>query len=167
MLRARAGKLRVLAGRAVVAVVAGAATLAALAALAVGCGHASSPVALVAGQHPGPATPTVTPSAVPVLGPLTFGTFPSTLSGVNALALCEDWAGLRGQYAARVRTETPYQLEQWFSSAAWRPAFAANTPLRVDPGYSQISTAFGLAATGQSASIASARLLDKACAAAD
>jgi hypothetical protein len=45
--------------------------------------------------------------------------------------------------------------------------FVANRPLRVDPDYSQISTAFGLATTGESASIASAKLLDNACAAAD
>jgi hypothetical protein len=151
-----AGKLRVL-GMVAVGV----------AALAVGCGHASSPAALALGQTPGPATPTVTPSAVPVLGKLSFGTFPATSGGTNALTLCEDWAGLRGQYVARVLTDTPYQLEQWFSSAAWRPAFAANSPLRVDPGYSDISTAFGLATTGESAGIPSAKLLDKACAAAD
>jgi hypothetical protein len=157
-----AGKLRVLAGRGVVAV-----GVAALAALAVGCGHASSTASLARGQTPAPATPTMTPSGVPVLGRLTFGTFPSTLDGTRALSLCEDWAELRAQYVARVGKETPYQLEQWFSSSAWRPAFSANSPLRTDPSYGQLNTAFGLATTGQSASIAQAKFLDKACAAAD
>jgi hypothetical protein len=143
-----------------------------VAVLAGACGHvsAASPAAgqaSAAGQAPGPATPTVTPSTVPVLGKLAFGTFPSTWDGTRALTLCEQWSGLRGEYVARVRADTPYQLEQWFSSTVWRAAFSANSPLRVDPAYSNISTAFGLASTGEAASIASARLLDKACAAVD
>ena len=158
-----AGKLRVLAGRGVVAV--GVTTLAALAA---GCGHSSSSTtSLAPGQTPPPATPTMTPSAVPVLGKLTFGTFPSTSDGISALSLCEDWAELRAQYVARVGKGTPYELEQWFSSSAWQPAFNASGPLRTDPNYSELNTAFGLATTGESASIADAKLLDKACAAAD
>jgi hypothetical protein len=154
-----AGKLRVLGMVAIgVSVMAG------------GCGRASSPVALVAGQVAGtaaPAAPTMTPSAAPVLGKLAFGPFLSTPDGTRALLLCENWAGLRAQYVARVAADTPYQLEQWFSSAAWRPAFVASRPLRGDPAYSQIAAAFGLATSGGSASIASASLLDKACAAAD
>jgi hypothetical protein len=157
-----AGKLRVRAGRGVVAV--GVATLAALAA---GCGHASSTAPLATGQTPPPATPTMTPSVVPALGKLTFGTFPSTMDGTRALSLCEDWAELRAQYVVRVGKETPYELEQWFSGPAWRPAFSANSPLRTDPNYGAIDTAFGLATTGGTASIAEAKLLDKACAAAD
>ena len=151
-------KLCVLAGRGIVAV--------GVAALASGCGHASS-LSLAAEQTPGSATPTVTPSSVPVLGKLTFGTFPATADGIRALMVCEQWAGLRGEYVSRVQADTPYELEQWFSSAVWRPAFTANSPLRVDPAYGDISTAFGLATSGQSASIASARLLDKACATVD
>ena len=157
-----AGKLRVRAGRGVVAV--GVATLAALAA---GCGHASSTAPLATGQTPPPATPTMTPSVVPVLGKLTFGTFPSTMDGTRALSLCEDWAELRAQYVVRVGKETPYELEQWFSGPAWRSAFSANSPLRTDPNYGAIDTAFGLATTGGTASIAEAKLLDKACDAAD
>ena len=153
-----AGKLRVLAGHGVAAVV-----VAALAA----CGHGPASGPAAAGPAPGPATPSVTPSTVPVLGKLTFGTFPSTWDGTRALALCEQWSGLRGEYVARVRADTPYQLEQWFSSPAWLAAFNANSPLRPDPAYSNLSAAFGLVSTGQAASIASARLLDKACAAVD
>jgi hypothetical protein len=152
-------KLCVLAGHGIVAV--------GLAALASGCGHASSSLSLAAEQTPGSATPTVIPSSVPVLGKLTFGTFPATTDGIRALMVCEQWAGLRGEYVSRVQADTPYELEQWFSSAVWRPAFTANSPLRVDPAYGDISTAFGLTTSGQSASIASARLLDKACATVD
>jgi hypothetical protein len=152
-----AGKLRVLAGRGIVAV--------GVAVLAAACGQAASSPA--AGQTPGPATPTVTPSTVPVLGPMTYGAFPATSDGSSALTLCEQWAVLRGQYVSRVRADTPFQLEQWFSSAVWRTAFTANGPLVTDPAYSEISTAFGVATSGEAASISSARMLDKACSAAD
>jgi hypothetical protein len=156
-----AGKLRGL------GVAAGAA---ALAALAGGCTGAapSAPPPTASGQTAPPLTPTMTPSAVPVLGQLTFGTFPGTWTGVKALQLCEDWAGLRGQYVTRVTAgDTPFQLEQWFSGPAWQPAFAVSAPLQVIPAYSHISVTFGLATTGDTASIAQARLLDGACAAAD
>jgi hypothetical protein len=151
-------------------IAAGLVAVAGLAALVSGCGTASAAAPAATGQasaSPAPATPTVTPSTVPVLGKLAFGTFPSTWDGTRALALCEQWSGLRGQYVTLVGTRTPFQLEQWFSSTAWRPAFIANSPLRTDPAYSDINTAFGLVSTGEAASIANARFLDKACAAAD
>ena len=154
-----AGKLRALAGCGIVA--------AGVAVLASACTSASSSSPLRPGQATGTVTPTVAPSTVPVLGRLSFGTFPATPDGARALMLCEQWSGLRGEYVTRVQADSPYQLEQWFSSAVWQPAFSASRPLVVDPAYSQISTAFGLATTGEAASIASARLLDKACAAAD
>lgn len=153
-----AGKLRVLAGRGIVA--------AAAAVLASACTSASSSPS-APGQATGTVTPTVAPSTVPVLGKLSFGTFPATPDGARALMLCEQWSGLRGEYVSRIQADSPYQLEQWFSSAVWQTAFSASRPLVVDPAYSQISTAFGLTTTGEAASIASARLLDKACAAAD
>jgi hypothetical protein len=139
----------------------------ALAGLVAGCGHPSSERALALGQAPPPATPTMTPSAVPVLGPLTLGTFPSTWDGTRALNLCEDWAGLRAQYVARVGRDTPFRLEQWFSGAAWQPAFGANRPLLTDPAYGNIDAAFGQATIPDSASVARAGVLDRACAAAD
>ena len=157
-----AGWLRVLAGRGVLTV-----ELAALAALAAACGSVPAGSSPGAGPTPGTATPTVTPSAVPVLGPMTYGTFPATTNGANALTLCEQWAGLRGRYVSRVQADTRYQLEQWFSSPVWLTAFTANNPLRNDPAYSNIDVAFGLATTGEAASVASARWLDRACAAAD
>ena len=161
------GKLRVLAGRGGIAAGVAAGVAIGVAALATACGHASSSLSLAAGQTPGRATPNVTPSSVPELGQLNFGTFPATEDGIRALRLCEAWSGLRAQYVHRVQTDTEFELEQWFSGADWRPAFIANTPLRTDPAYSEISSAFGLATTGQGAGIASAKLLDRACAAAD
>jgi hypothetical protein len=158
-----AGKLRVLGVAA-----AWAAALAALAVTAAGCGAAGPSSSLAPGQTPPPLTPTMTPAAVPGLGKLTLGTFPSTLDGGKALLVCEDWAGLRGQYAARVEAgATPFQMEQWFSGAVWQPAFKANSPLQADPGFGAISIAFGMATIGQSASVAAAKRLDAACTAAD
>jgi hypothetical protein len=158
-----AGKLR---GLGIAA--AGAAALAVLTVFAGGCSSATLPSSLVPGQTAPPLTPTMTPSAVPVLGQLTLGPFPTTKHGEDALQLCEYWAGLRGQYVARVTAgDTAFQLEQWFSSAAWQPAFVANGPLQTDPSYDEISIAFGLATTGQTAAIAQAKGLDAACAAAD
>jgi hypothetical protein len=154
-----AGKLRVLACRGIVA--AGAAVLASA------CTSASSSSPPAPGQATGTVTPTVTPSTVPVLGKLSFGTFPATPNGTRALMLCEQWSGLRGEYVPQVQADSRYRLEQWFSGAVWHTAFSVSGPLVVDPAYSQISTAFGLATTAEAASISSARLLDKACAAAD
>jgi hypothetical protein len=109
----------------------------------------------------------MTPSAAPVLGPLKLGTFPGTWGGINALHVCEDWAGLRGDYVVHLTSDTKYQLEQWFSSAAWQPAFSAAGPLSVNPAFGEISLAFGQATTTATASIAAARQFDRACEAAD
>jgi hypothetical protein len=134
--------------------------------LASGCGGAS-PSLLAAMQGPGTATPTVMPEPVPVLGQMHYGKFPATTDGIAALTVCEQWAVLRDEYVATLRADTPYQLEQWFSGPAWLPAFQANHPLKTDPDYSQINTAFTLVSTGAAASVANAELLDVACAGAD
>lgn len=139
----------------------------AVAALAGGCSSAASSSSLAPGQTPAPITPTMTPTPVPVLGKLKFGTFPGTWSGTKALELCEDWAGLRATYVAHLESDTKYQLEQWFSSAVWQPAFSANGPLSNNPAYGEISIAFGQATTSATASIAAARQFDQACEAAD
>lgn len=133
-----------------------------------GCDRNPAPAAPAAGQTLAPLRPTVTPAAVPALGPLRFGAFESTWSGSKALQVCEVWARLRGAYAARVLSGTsPEPLEQWFSSAVWQPAFAAAGPLQTNPGYTQISTAFFVATIGSAASIAQGKRLDAACSAAD
>ncbi len=142
-----------------------------LALLASGCASRSSSSSLAPGQTPGSATATamatVTPQTVPVLGSMSYGTFPASTDGMDALAVCEQWAGLRDDYVGRLRADTPYQLEEWFSGPAWRPAFMANKPLKTDPAFSQINAAFGLASTGAAASVSNAKLLDAACASAD
>ncbi|HEY3878044.1 MAG TPA: hypothetical protein VGM12_05545 [Trebonia sp.] len=179
-----AAQLRVLLHRGGSAVAA-AAGAAALTALAAGCGSAEaagpaaaavgapavgaagavvSPTATPAGQ----ATPTVIPTPAPVLGPLKLGTFPATEDGIYALKVCEQWAGLRGDYVARLRQDSPFQLEVWFSSSPqWIAAFNANSPIKADPHYLYISTAFGLVSDAAAASVSNAELLDQACAAAD
>jgi hypothetical protein len=134
------------------------------AALTAGC---TAAVAATPGPGAGAATPTVTPVAVAVLGPMKLGTFPATEDGVAALTVCEQWAGLRGDYVPAIRRDTAFQLEQWFSSTSWLPAFTANSPLKTDPRYLYISTAFGLVTEPSAASVGSARDLDKACALAD
>jgi hypothetical protein len=140
-------------------------------ALAAGCGSAVAATP-AAGQATasvtGQATPTVVPSSVPVLGPMKLGTFPATTDGTYALKVCEQWAGLRGAYVPRLRHDSPFALEVWFSSSPqWLAAFNANSPLKSDPDYLYISTAFGLVSTAAAASVSSARLLDQACADAD
>jgi hypothetical protein len=115
-------------------------------------------------------TAAVAPAAARAAWPggLTLGTFPATTDGAAALGLCRQWAGLRGQYAAQLRRDTAFQLEQWFStSPQWLVAFTDNSPLKTDPRYVYITVAFGLAAAAEAASLSSARLLDDACAAAD
>jgi hypothetical protein len=161
-----ARKPRVLACAGKFALAAGTLGMALLALLASGCGSVS-PLLAAPDQTPGPATPTVTPQSAPGLGSMSYGTFPASADGLNALTVCEQWAGLREDYVARLHADTPYQLEQWFSSPAWRPAFLANRPLKYDPDYSQINTAFGLVSTGAAASVWEAKMLDKACADAD
>src|SRR5215472_12263717 len=105
--------------------------LALTALLASGCARTSPlAAALALGATPVPATATatatVTPQAVPVLGSMSYGTFPASRHGMDALVLCEQWAGLRDEYVGRVRADTPYELEQWFSGPAWRTAFHAD-----------------------------------------
>jgi hypothetical protein len=143
-----------------------------LALLASGCASTSPlAAALALGPTPSPATATatatVTPQTVPELGSMSYGTFPASKHGMDALVVCEQWAALRGEYVGRLRADTPYELEQWFSGRAWRTAFQADRPLKTDPNFSKINAAFGLVSTGAAASAANAKLLDEACASAD
>jgi hypothetical protein len=152
----RAGKLRELAGCGVL--------VGGVVALACGCTSASSS-SLAPGATPPPATPSMTPTAVPVLGKLTLGTFPSSSDGLKALDMCEQWAQLRGQYVSMVKASNSQQLDVWFSGPLWNDAYADETHLKLDPNYSSLSTAFGLATIGDEATIVNAGLVDKACAA--
>jgi hypothetical protein len=169
-----AWKLRVLDGRGVEgrcvdgrgAVVLGAAVLG-IAAMVSACAHGPSALAMVAVTPTGTATPSMTPASVPELGALTLGTFPATPDGTRALMLCEQWAGLRAQYVARLRADSPSALEQWFSGGDWQQAFSDDSPLKNDPAYMHINADFGLVSTAAAASTANARSLDQSCAAAD
>jgi hypothetical protein len=152
-----ARKLRVLAGHGVVAV--GVAVL--------GCACTSASSSLAIGQTPPPATPTVTPTAVPVLGGMKLATFPQSWDGMRALSVCEQWAQLRGEYVTRIQADTPAQLQLWFSSNDWLTAFNANSALKTDPTYSHISVDLGIVTGPGGTSIASARMLDQSCAAGD
>lgn len=152
----RAGKLRVRAAHGVVA-----ATVAVL-----GCACSGSSSTLSNGE-PAPATPSVTPTAVPVLGGMKLATFPQSWDGMRALQVCEQWALLRGEYVTRVRKENTLQLQLWFSSDDWLTAFNANSALKVDPSYMHISTDLGIVTAPGGASIAAARMLDASCAAGD
>lgn len=150
------------------AVVLGAAALG-IAAMASACAHGTSALAMAAdaATPTGTATPSMTPTSVPGLGAMRLGTFPATADGTRALLLCEQWAGLRGQYVGRVLADSRPELEQWFSGADWLPAFSDDSPLKNDPDYMNINVGFGLVSTAQSASVGNARFLDKSCAAAD
>ena len=154
----RAGKLRELAGCGVI--------VAGVVALACGCSSASSS-SLAPGATPPPATPTMTPTAVPELGTLKLGSFPSSTDGLKALDLCEQWAQLRGQYVTMVKSSTPHQFDVWLSAPVWFDAFADESHLKLDPDYSHISAAFGLATVADQATIANAQQLDQACKSAD
>lgn len=152
----RAGKLRVRAAHGVVA--------AAVAVLGCACSGSSS---TLSNGEPAPATPSVTPTAVPVLGGMKLATFPQSWDGMRALQVCEQWALLRGEYVTRVRKENTLQLQLWFSSDDWLTAFNANSALKVDPSYMHISTDLGIVTAPGGASIAAARMLDASCAAGD
>ena len=150
----RAGKLRVLAVNGVIA--------ATVTVLASACSASSS---TLSNGVPAPATPTVTPTPVPVLGDMKLATFPQSWDGMRALQICEQWAGLRGEYVTRVRKENTLQLQLWFSGNDWGPAFNANSALKVDPAYMHISTDLGIVTAPGGSGIAAAKMLDASCAA--
>jgi len=111
----------------------------------------------------GPAAPSTSAN----LAPLKLGHFPATTDGRLARTICKQWAGLRQQYVSRVAADTPYQLNQWFSSRAWSKVQNDSMALGDDPAYSKLETAIGVAIFGDSASASSAKSVDKACEAAD
>lgn len=120
------------------------------------------------------ATPAAPPSSSAVAtspatpapaGPLVLAHFPSTTDGKLARDICEQWARLRAEYYSRVQQDTPYQLNQWFSSSDWARENNDGLQLGDDPDYSNIETAFGAGLVGDMASIASGRQIDRACSA--
>lgn len=146
------------------------AALAAAGALAAGvalsltaCG--SSPASSSAANSPAAAA--ATPPAAAALGPLTLADFPSTAGGKDARGICETWLTLRQQYEDRMTTDSPYQLNQWFSSAAWQKTQADGMALGNDPAYQHLETALGEATVGDMADAGTVRLMDAACAKGD
>jgi hypothetical protein len=102
------------------------------------------------------------------LAPLTLGHFPSTAVGKLARETCQQWSGLRQQYAGKLAAGTsPFDLNAWFGTAAWAKAQADATALGDDADYTSLISSFGVATDGQTASTANAALLDKACTDAD
>jgi hypothetical protein len=142
----------------------GIAAAAALAALtACGSSSASSPAAA-------PASPAPASAAAPAkaLAPLTIGHFPSTVDGKLARETCQQWSGLRQDYAAKLAAGTaPFAMNAWFGTAAWAKAQADATALGDAADYTSLIASFGVATDGQTASTANAGLLDKACTDAD
>jgi hypothetical protein len=106
------------------------------------------------------------PTAV-TLGALTLADFPSTAAGNEARGICEAWLRLRQQYEDRMVTDSPYQLNQWFSSAAWQKAQSDGAALGNAPAYSRLETALGEALAGDVAGAETVKLMDSACAKGD
>ena len=110
-----------------------------------------------------PAATSAAPDAT--LGPLRLGHFPSTADGRAAKGLCEAWQRLRTQYAYDLVNDSPYQLEQWFSGPDWATARADADKVGNDPAYNSLIADYTVATIGDTASIDTARNVDKACAA--
>lgn len=141
---------------AVVAVTAAVAVLA-------GCGSSASSSSAAAAPSSGPAAPGTAPN----LAPLTLGHFPGTADGKLAKGICEQWQGLRQEYVYRLTIDSPYQMNQWFSSSAWAKEYALANELDGAPAYSNLQGALGVATVGDDAGDAVAAEVDKACEKAD
>jgi hypothetical protein len=120
----------------------------------------SSPAAVAAPPLPPP------PTAV-TLGPLKLADFPATVGGKEARGICEAWQELRQQYEDRMVTDSPYQLNQWFSSAVWQKEQADAIRLGADPAYTHLEVAFGVGLVGDEADSGTVKLMDSACAKGD
>ena len=150
-------------------VIAGAA-VAALAACssAASSSSAAAPSASSAATSTAAAAPALSPPATASsLGPLTIGDFPDTTDGNLAKGICEQWSGLRQEYADRLATDSSYQLNQWFSGPDWAKEYSEANQLGDDPAYGSLETALGVATVGDDASTAAAAAVDKACEDAD
>lgn len=142
-----------------------AAALAAGALSVTACGSSSPPPAAAAPAATAAAT---APASAPVtLGPLKLASFPPTAAGTEARSVCRAWQGLRREYASRLSSDSPYKLNQWFSSAAWHKSWEDAAALGNDPAYAQLEVAYGTATVGDMAGAGTAREMDKACAKGD
>jgi hypothetical protein len=64
-----------------------------------------------------------------------------------------------------VQVDTPYQLNQWFSSSDWATEYNDANELGDDPAYVNIESSMGAGLVGDMANVAAARQIDRACAA--
>ena len=138
-----------------------------LAMLALAACSSGTPSPAITSASPIDNSAVVAPGPAASLGALALGRFPSTADGKLAKAICKSWATLRREYVQKITVDTAYQLNGWFSSPAWSTIQNDAMTLGNDPAYSNLETAVGVGITGENASAASAKAIDKACAGAN
>ena len=136
--------------------------------LAAGCGNGTSGLATVGSTATATAQPTgqATPSGAAAAGsaaPLKLADFPATRDGDLARKICQAWAGLRGQYYSRVKSDTRSQLSQWFSGPDWTTVHADGLQLTADRAYIHLGASLGVAMAGSAASARTGQAVDRAC----
>jgi hypothetical protein len=95
--------------------------------------------------------------------PLKLADFPATKDGDLARKICQAWAGLRGQYYSRVKSDTSSQLSQWFSGPDWTTVHADGLQLTADRAYIHLGASLGVAMAGSAASAKTGQAVDRAC----
>jgi hypothetical protein len=84
--------------------------------------------------------------------PLKLADFPATKDGDLARKICQAWAGLRGQYYSRMKSDTRSQLSQWFSGPDWTAVHADSLRLTADRAYVHLGASLGVAMAGSAVS---------------
>jgi hypothetical protein len=136
--------------------------------LAAGCGNGTSGLATVGStatvtaQSTGQAMPSGA-AAAGSAAPLKLADFPATKDGDLARKICQAWAGLRGQYYSRVKSDTRGQLSQWFSGPDWTAVHADGLQLTADRAYLRLGASLGVAMAGSAASAKTGQAVDRAC----
>ena len=145
-----------------------AAALAAAALSATACGASAPAVSAASAAVSSPVAPPLSPPPTAVtLAPLKLADFPSSAVGNDARGVCEAWLTLRQQYENRMVTDSPYQLNQWFSSSAWHKSWTDANALGNDPAYSHLEVAYGIATVGDMVDSGTVKQMDGACAKGD
>jgi hypothetical protein len=115
------------------------------------------------GESTVPSTGQATPSGAVAATPLKLADFPATKDGDLARKICQAWAGLRGQYYSRVKSDTRSQLSQWFSGPDWTTIHADGLQLTADRAYIHLGASLGVAMAGTAASAKTGQAVDRAC----
>lgn len=115
------------------------------------------------GESTAPSTGQATPSGAAAAAPLKLADFPATKDGDLARKICQAWAGLRGQYYSRVKSDTRSQLSQWFSGPDWTTVHADSLQLTADRAYIHLGASLGVAMAGIAASARTGQAVDRAC----